>query len=220
MKTVVDVVLHGVVPVPLVGDINGEFVCLVRYLDRDMGADEGSDPRAVDEYVGAVAQGDRHYQAWAVAEKARRDLIDSGLQEGRQRILTGIAYDGQDGEDSADRHIDIDIAGTVDGVHGNREWGTRIEQFRLIKFSGSVERHRGSSGFLDKQLIPVSLESLRLGTDCRVITRGVRRRGGPNTGLDFGADAHRGPRERKNRRTDSLAPVGFFKPVFKSLARH
>ena len=205
---------------PLIGDIHGEFVGLAWDLDFDVRPQECPDPRSVDKDVSALTQSDRQHQSRAVAEESGRDLVDAGLQQARQPILTGIAHHRQDREDGADRHVDIDVDRAVEGVDGDRQRRRGVEQGWLLGFSGCEDRNRGRADLVEKAVVAVPFQGLLLRTDVGVGALSVRGRDSLCGRMDLTADADRGARQSQDRRADGGAATGFFKPVLEGLSRH
>ena len=143
LHAVVDVGLHGLVPVAIVRGVDRIFGVVVRDQDFRLHQQEGVGVAVEHEQQGAGAEADHQGSLWAVDEEAGGQLRPALLAKGEGGFGEGVGGHGEDREDRADRRVDVDVRRAVQGIDGDGQNAGPVEDRRLLHLFGQIGGHAG-----------------------------------------------------------------------------
>ena len=161
LQAVVDIEPHGLVPVPVVRGVDGEFLGARAAMHPALvSLDEGAQPRREHEDMRAAAERQHQRQLRPVDEEAGAELVHPGLQKSGGRIGIRRASCREEREDRADRQVGVDVGGAVERIDGEGQRRGAVEQHRLLQFLGRIERDRRMPHGVEEDVVGEDVEIL------------------------------------------------------------
>lgn len=125
-QALVDVALHGHVPVAHVAHVDREFLGVRRNLDVFLRQHEAALLAVQREHGHAVAHGEHQRSLRAVDAVARGDLLRTGLQKVGLLHAGGVVGLLEHAENGADAHVHVDVAAAVERVEHQEVFALRV----------------------------------------------------------------------------------------------
>ncbi len=162
-EAIVDVAADRRRPVAQVGHVDGEFLGLLRHLQRRLGQQPDARGGIQGEADDALAEGQDQGGLRTVDRIAGRDLARSWLQEIAHLQLAAVVGSRQDREDGADGDVDVDVAGAVEGVEQQQVGspGAARDRMQLLHlFGGRAGQHAAAFGGGEQHVVGQDIQLL------------------------------------------------------------
>jgi len=144
-QALIDIALDRRLPEPAVGRVDRELVGIGRDPDAGVRQHELAEVRIQRESGDPVADAEHEQRRRTVERIAGGDLGRARLQEVRLGDIPAAVDDGsgraQDREDAADRHVDVDVARSVERIEDQQVLAARIGRRDLARFRHLLRCH-------------------------------------------------------------------------------
>jgi len=131
-ETFVDEGAHRRIPIAAIGDVDRELLTGLGDLHGAARQTEATGLAIEGEDVDAVTERQHQRGLRTVGDEARRKLRRAALMEGERQIVRR----GHDREDRADRHVEVNVGGTVERIDRDADPGFTVADLRLAHLFG------------------------------------------------------------------------------------
>ncbi|MHC2621490.1 hypothetical protein ACVIW2_003522 [Bradyrhizobium huanghuaihaiense] len=137
-KAFVDEGAHRRIPMPAIRHVDRELLARLGDLHGAAREAEAAHLAVEREDVDAIAERQHQGGLRPVGDEAGRELRRAALMEGEREIIGR----GQDREDRADRHVDVDVGGAVERINRDADAAVAVADLRLAHLLRRQRRDR------------------------------------------------------------------------------